>query len=214
MGEREGGMRREELASWLEEAARQVRTGTLMIDGEKVVVPQEFDARFKSKSRKGHERLRLDLEWQDAPSKKPKKGKEPTSSAPVDNGSTGAPGTGGGSNGSGTEKTRGGSGAKVRDYDSQVLICSGGDCSKKGGKDLKKALKSELRSEGLNRDVRVDSVGCLGLCKHGPNAIVYPEGTWYLGLGEKAVPEVVREHLKDGEPVERLAAERRRKTKK
>lgn len=204
MGEREGGMRREELASWLEEAARQVRTGTLMIDGEKVAVPEEFDARLKSKSKKGQERLRLDLEWQSVPSKKPKKAKNPAASAPEGNGT----------NGSGAGKTGSGSGAKVRDYDSQVLICNGGDCSKKGGKDLKKALKSELRSEGLNRDVRVDSVGCLGLCKHGPNAIVYPEGTWYLGLKDKAVPEVVREHLKDGEPVERLAAERRQKTKK
>jgi (2Fe-2S) ferredoxin len=203
-------MRREELASWLEEVARQVRTGTLMIDGEKVAVPQELAARLKNKSKKGHERLRLDLEWQRAPSKKPKKDKN-SSSAPVGNGSAEAYEANGGSNGSGTEnKGRdGGSGEKVREYDAHVLVCSGGDCSKKGGKDLKKALKSELRAEGLNRDVRVDSVGCLGLCKHGPNAVVYPEGTWYLGLKDKAVPEVVRGHLKDGEPVERLAAERR-----
>jgi (2Fe-2S) ferredoxin len=205
-------MRREELASWFEEVARQVRTGTLMVDGEKVAVPQELAARLKSRSKKGHERLRLDLEWQGAPSKKDKN----NGSAPAGNGSAEAYGTNGGSNGSGTENTkRGGgrSGEKVRDYDSHVLVCSGGDCSKKGGKDLKKALKSELRAEGLNRDVRVDSVGCLGLCKHGPNAIVYPEGTWYLGLKDKAVPEVVREHLKDGEPVERLAAERRSRQK-
>ena len=60
---------------------------------------------------------------------------------------------------------------------------------------------------------------CLGLCKHGPNVVVYdgaqPKGTWYLGLGEDAVPEVVERHLKKGEPIEDLAAERRpRKAKK
>jgi (2Fe-2S) ferredoxin len=103
--------------------------------------------------------------------------------------------------------------AKVRDYDSHVLFCCGGDCKKRGAKDVKKALKEELRSEGINRDVRVDSVGCLGLCKHGPNAVVYGPnghgGTWYLGLIPHDAPEIVEGHLKNGEPVEHLAAERR-----
>ena len=56
------------------------------------------------------------------------------------------------------------------------------------------------------RDVRVDSVDCLGLCKHGPNAVVYPGGVWYLGLRGEDVPEIVERHLEGGEPVERLAA--------
>jgi (2Fe-2S) ferredoxin len=90
-----------------------------------------------------------------------------------------------------------------------VLVCKGGDCKKRGSKAVRSALKDELRAEGMNRDVRVDSVDCLGLCKHGPNLIVYPEGTWYLGVTEEDVPEIVGRHLKDGEPVEYLAAELR-----
>lgn len=101
--------------------------------------------------------------------------------------------------------------AKVRDYDSHVLICCGGDCKKRGAKDLRKQLKSSLRSEGMNRDVRVDDVKCLGFCKHGPNVVVYPSGTWYLGLDKEKAPEVVERHLRHGEPVEYLTAERRRK---
>ena len=103
--------------------------------------------------------------------------------------------------------------AKVRDYKSHVLICCGGDCKKRGAKDVRKTLKGELRASGLLAEVRTDTVGCLGLCKHGPNAVVYdgtePNGTWYLGLREKDVPEVVEEHLVNGDPVQRLAAERR-----
>jgi (2Fe-2S) ferredoxin len=99
--------------------------------------------------------------------------------------------------------------AKVRDYDAHVLVCKGGDCKKRGSKAVRGALKDELRAEGMNRDVRVDSVECLGLCKHGPNLVVYPGGTWYLGVAEQDVPEVVHRHLKDGEPVEHLAAELR-----
>jgi (2Fe-2S) ferredoxin len=109
--------------------------------------------------------------------------------------------------------------AKVRDHASHVLFCSGGDCKKRGGKDVRKALKGELRDKGMLGEVRVDNVGCLGLCKHGPNAVVYdgtdPKSTWYLGLTERDVPEVVGEHLEGGRPVERLAAEKRpRKARK
>ncbi|MCA1715659.1 MAG: (2Fe-2S) ferredoxin domain-containing protein [Actinobacteria bacterium] len=109
--------------------------------------------------------------------------------------------------------------AKVRDYESHVFVCTGGDCKKRGAKDTRKTLKDGIRSEGLLGEARIDTVDCLGLCKHGPNVVVYdgaqPKGTWYLGLDEAEVPEVVEQHLKSGEPVERLAADRRpRKAKK
>jgi (2Fe-2S) ferredoxin len=103
---------------------------------------------------------------------------------------------------------------KVRYYDAHVLICKGGDCKKRGSKDVRKALKNELRERGMAGDVRVDSVECFGLCKHGPNAVVYPDGTWYLGLGKDDAPEVVERHLEGGEPVERLAAGFRPRKKK
>lgn len=96
---------------------------------------------------------------------------------------------------------------KVRDYDFHVLVCQGGDCKKRGAKETRKALKRGLRASGMNGDVRVDCVDCLGLCKHGPNVIVYPSGTWYLGLEEDRVPEIVECHLRDGTPVEELAAD-------
>jgi (2Fe-2S) ferredoxin len=104
--------------------------------------------------------------------------------------------------------------AKVRDYDAHVLVCGGGDCKKRGSKGVRRALKEELRAAGMNGEVRIDSVDCLGLCKHGPNVVVYPGGSWYLGLGEEDVPEVVERHLKGGEPVERLAAGFRPRKKK
>ncbi len=88
-----------------------------------------------------------------------------------------------------------------------MLVCKGGDCKKRGSKGVRSVLKDELRAQGMKRDVRVDSVDCLGLCKHGPNLVVYPGGTWYLGVTEEDVPAVVREHLGNGDPVEHLAAE-------
>ena len=90
-----------------------------------------------------------------------------------------------------------------------MLICKGSDCKKRGSKAVRGALKDELRAEGMKRNVRVDTVDCLGLCKHGPNLVVYPGGTWYLGVIEQDGPEIVQRHLKNGEPVELLAAELR-----
>jgi (2Fe-2S) ferredoxin len=90
-----------------------------------------------------------------------------------------------------------------------VLVCKGGDCKKRGSKAVRGTLKDELRAHGMNRNVRIDSVDCVGLCKHGPNVIVYPGGTWYLGITEGDVPELVEQHLENGEPVEHLAAELR-----
>lgn len=105
-------------------------------------------------------------------------------------------------------------GAKVREHEAHVLVCNGGDCKKRGSKDVRAAFKSGLRAAGMNGEVRVDCVDCLGLCKHGPNAVVYPSGTWYLGLVEGDVPEIVERHLQGGEPVDHLAAEFRPPKKK
>lgn len=74
---------------------------------------------------------------------------------------------------------------------------------------MRQTFKDELRANGMIQEVRTDTVDCLGLCKHGPNAVVYPSGTWYLGLTGHEVPEIVESHLQSGKPVERLSAERR-----
>ncbi len=214
MGERESDMRREELVGWLEELARQLETGTLMIDGEKIAVPERMQSCMKAKNKKGSRSLKLQLEWETKPLKVgQKKDKKDAEVVP--------------SNVRKAEQelrkeeagATNGSAAKVRDYDSHVLVCAGGDCKKRGSKGVRKALRGELRASGTLGDVRIDTVDCLGLCKHGPNAVVYdgaePKGTWYLGLRESDVPEIVDQHLEGGAPVERLAADRRpRKTKK
>jgi len=104
--------------------------------------------------------------------------------------------------------------ARVRDHDAHVLVCGGGDCKRRGSKDVRRSLKEELRGRGMVGDVRIDSVDCLGLCKHGPNAVVYPGGTWYLGLTQRDVPEIVERHIQGGEPVRNLAAEFRPRKKR
>ena len=48
---------------------------------------------------------------------------------------------------------------------------------------------------GLVDYVQVTTCGSLGLCEHGPNMVVYPEGVWYVGVSPEDVPEIVRSHF-------------------
>ncbi|RSK32411.1 (2Fe-2S) ferredoxin domain-containing protein [Hymenobacter metallilatus] len=85
------------------------------------------------------------------------------------------------------------------------------------GKDVAKALKIELKKQGLKklltggstRKVRVQTCNCLDLCKQckkGPGAalIIHPEGTVYGNVRPRDAADIVHEHLGEGRVVERL----------
>ena len=73
LDERESDTRREELIGWLEEVTRQLKTGTLMIGGEKVTVPERMKSCIKTKDKKGRSGLKLQLEWE---TKSPKRARK------------------------------------------------------------------------------------------------------------------------------------------
>ncbi len=77
-------------------------------------------------------------------------------------------------------------------------------CLGRGGEETMAVLRQELASAGLEEEVQVTGCDCLGLCGDGPNLVVYPEGLWYTGVKAEDVPELVREHLVSGQPLERL----------
>jgi (2Fe-2S) ferredoxin len=81
-----------------------------------------------------------------------------------------------------------------------------GCCAARGGEAVKQAFKAELARRGLSKEIRANSAGCLDLCEQGPVVVVYPEGTWYVGVRPEDVAEIVEQHLVGGRPVERLRA--------
>jgi (2Fe-2S) ferredoxin/SAM-dependent methyltransferase len=78
-------------------------------------------------------------------------------------------------------------------------------CASRGSLAVIEALRREVAAQGLLDAVQVTPCGSIGLCEHGPNLVVYPEGTWYSGVTPDDVAEIVREHLGRGRPVARLA---------
>ena len=94
-----------------------------------------------------------------------------------------------------------------RIWERHVFVCTSGDwCATVDGDGLgvHARLKERVAAEGLNTTVRVNHSCCLDQCGHGPMIVVYPESVWYWGVRVEDVDEIVREHLRDGRPVERL----------
>ncbi|HYG98595.1 MAG TPA: methyltransferase [Terriglobales bacterium] len=77
-------------------------------------------------------------------------------------------------------------------------------CSAHGSEKVIEAMRREVASRHLANDVQITSSGSLGLCEHGPNIVVYPEGVWYSAVQPRDVREIVESHFVNGTPVQRL----------
>lgn len=77
-------------------------------------------------------------------------------------------------------------------------------CGGRGGVELLAALREAVAGRPDLWDIAVTGCECLGPCFDGPNAVVYPDGTWYAGAGPADVAAIADEHLAGGRPVARL----------
>lgn len=87
-----------------------------------------------------------------------------------------------------------------------VFLCLGPTCcSEETGQAAWEELKKQIRNCGISEGPNIcyrTKVGCLRICTGGPNAVVYPEGTWYCGLTPDRIPRFVQDHLVENKPIE------------
>ncbi len=97
-------------------------------------------------------------------------------------------------------------------FEKHVFVCNNerpdghprGDCTKKGGKQVRERFKAEMEARGLKGRMRTNMSGCLDSCETGCSVVVYPDNVWYARVTPDDVPEIVEQHLLGGRPVERL----------
>jgi (2Fe-2S) ferredoxin len=97
-------------------------------------------------------------------------------------------------------------------FEKHIFICENqrekgnpkGCCADKGSKEIIELFKKRIKELGLNQKIRVNRSGCLDACEFGPSIVIYPEQTWYGGLKESDVEEIIQSHIINNKPVFRL----------
>lgn len=95
-------------------------------------------------------------------------------------------------------------------YKRHIFLCTGaGPCTDgQSVEALWQYLKRRLAEQ--EKDPQHPVVGrtkteCLRICKSGPTALVYPDGTLYHSLNEAKMERIIVEHLLGGKPVMEFA---------
>lgn len=86
----------------------------------------------------------------------------------------------------------------------RLLVCFGGSCLASGAREVRDALRAALQAEGLQKEIPLVETGCMGPCVIGPVVLVEGDQTFYQGVKPQDAADIVRQHLIEGKPVERL----------
>lgn len=92
-----------------------------------------------------------------------------------------------------------------------IFVCSSarlngtvqGVCEKKESHDILQNFLEEAAERGIDSEVMVGHMGCVGLCSMGPVVMIYPQQTWYGKVTPDDVEEIM-DAIEEGKVVERL----------
>jgi NADH-quinone oxidoreductase subunit F len=84
-----------------------------------------------------------------------------------------------------------------------IRICMTG-CRAYGALEVRDALKEEVRSKRLGKEVEIRETGCHGFCAMAPVVAIDPQGIFYQGVAPADAPAIIHETIKQGKLIEHL----------
>ena len=99
-------------------------------------------------------------------------------------------------------------------FDHHFFVCTnsravgGRPACGQAGHTLARQLQEAVSSHpGLRGRAAVTPCACLGTCFDGPTLVAYPSGTWYVGVTEHDIKELLDAHAMGEIPLSRLEYE-------
>ncbi len=94
-------------------------------------------------------------------------------------------------------------------FSKHIFVCVGDKCAKAGqGEAVYEHLKERIRLSDYHsgpQRIHRSKTTCLGVCSHGPIAVVYPEGSWYRSLDVSKMDRIFDQHLIQGKKVQEFS---------
>jgi bidirectional [NiFe] hydrogenase diaphorase subunit len=83
--------------------------------------------------------------------------------------------------------------AAQKKYSHRVHVCIAAGCLSSGSDLVRDALKKEVAESGMQSEVLVKGVGCMGLCSEGPLvAVESTDGVMYAAVTPEQAPDIIR----------------------
>ncbi|NJK30815.1 MAG: (2Fe-2S) ferredoxin domain-containing protein [Acaryochloris sp. RU_4_1] len=77
----------------------------------------------------------------------------------------------------------------------KIRICQKSSCRKRGSQKILTALSGAIQASGREKEIQVQSMGCVGKCKAGPNLIVFPDKTRYVRVKPQNITTILQQHF-------------------
>ena len=85
-----------------------------------------------------------------------------------------------------------------------ILVCAGTGCVSSESIHIYQQLMDKIGEFELESEVKIIKTGCFGLCQKGPIIAIHPDKVFYCNVKVDDVEEIVNEHIRKGQVVERL----------
>lgn len=86
--------------------------------------------------------------------------------------------------------------------ETEIMVCSSTGCMSCGSHKLVDNLNASVKAHGLEKLVKVTSVGCFGLCASGPIVMFKPTDIFYTQVKPEDAERIVVEHVINGKILE------------